>query len=529
MIELLFFSLGRRRVLSIGLICGFFLSVFVVGDLDAQGRRGPAGRSSPRTVEPSTPEQLGMDSAVLADAAGFFLAHRDDYNIHSFTVARNGVVVADGAFFPYQQGELHDIKSVTKVVTSTLIGIAIEEGYIVGVDERVVDFFPNRTIANMSAMKRRLTIEHLMTMSSGFGWVSGSEWEASNDWVQYVLDRPMAHEPGTVWEYIGGNSHLLSAILTEATGLSALEFAEQHLFGPLGIRRVHWLTDPQRAYTEGDGGLGLLPSEVVKIGQLMLQDGVWEGQRILPEGWVDAATSPSAADENFGYNWHHGYVGRWWFFGAHGASGQRLLVCPENDVILYLSGGGGLSNVIDTRYFHATETWVLPAFQSYGPLPEDPDAHALLEGAFETARISTDETYASDPLPPVANEIDGRSYVLEENGYGLQTVTFFFGGDDEVVLRVTTDGGPFEDNFFEWPIGLDGEREFGRGRHGFLAANFGRWVNDQTLTLHIDEVGYVDQWDIDAIFDSDEITIVAQGVIPGTQEEPVTFYGVLED
>jgi hypothetical protein len=162
-------------------------------------------------------------------------------------------------------------------------------------------------------------------------------------------------------------------------------------------------------------------------------------------------------------------------------------------------------------------------------LPEDPDALALLEGAFETAEASTDQPYTPDPLPSVADRVSGRTFLIDENAFGIETVTFFFESDSKMTIRVTTDGLVFEDPFIEWPAGLDGRRAFGRGRHRFLSANVGRWLNQQTVSVHVDEVGYMEHWQIENVFDGDEVTIIAQEATPGSSEDPVTFHGVLDD
>ncbi|HII80645.1 MAG TPA: beta-lactamase family protein, partial [Methanosarcina sp.] len=149
----------------------------------------------------STPEQQGMDSEKLAELLDY--VQENDINIHSLLVIRNGYVVTDAYFYPFSNGSVHDVASVTKSVTGTLIGIAISEEYIAGVDQPVLEFFPNRTVANVDANKKAMTLEDLLTMRSGFECVNEpyevtlEQMEDSPDWVQFTLDLPMAEEPGT--------------------------------------------------------------------------------------------------------------------------------------------------------------------------------------------------------------------------------------------------------------------------------------------------------------------------------------------
>ena len=190
-----------------------------------------------------------MDSELLADMVDAF---RTGGFIHSVLVVRNGYVVLDAYFYPHTKDVRHDVADVTKTITSALVGIAIDQGAIDGVDQRVLDFFPD--VADPDPKKEAMTIEHLLTMTSGLSWSQigvrhaadkRSQMELSGDWVQFVLDRPMSNKPGKVMNYNSGASHLLSAITQKTIGMTAHSFAEKHLFGPLGIADVSWSSDPQ--------------------------------------------------------------------------------------------------------------------------------------------------------------------------------------------------------------------------------------------------------------------------------------------
>jgi CubicO group peptidase (beta-lactamase class C family) len=247
---------------------------------------------------------------------------------------------------------------VTKSVTSTLIGIAINHGEIDGVDERMLPFFshyPN--IANMDARKQAITVEHLLTMTAGFRW---DEWSlpythpansvnlmyVSNDWVKYTLDLPMVDAPGARFEYNSGVSMLLSAILTGATGVSARDYAAEHLFGHIGVTAWQWDSAPQNpGMSIGGWGLRLRPVDMVKFGLLYLQEGQWNDAQIVPGEWVAASTqSHSVIDEwsEYGYQWwtysdrvvSEGLIDRNDVFRAVGRGGQYIWVVPHYDLVV---------------------------------------------------------------------------------------------------------------------------------------------------------------------------------------------------
>jgi CubicO group peptidase (beta-lactamase class C family) len=205
----------------------------------------------------STPEEQGFDSTVLAD--GLLALQEGNVHIDSLLIIRNGYVVLDAYFYPYDRSIPHKLASVTKSIMTTLIGIAVDQGAI-QLDQPMVSFFPDREIANLDARKDQVTIRHLVSMQNGFasGCLVGDEatlnkMRSNPDWVQAALDRKVTVEPGTGFCYDSPGMHLLSAILQEATGMTALEFARQNLFKPLGIQEVYWQSDPQGYTHDMDG------------------------------------------------------------------------------------------------------------------------------------------------------------------------------------------------------------------------------------------------------------------------------------
>ena len=289
---------------------------------------------------PSTPEQQGMSSVKLSEMEQHIAQLSWGQHVRSVLIIRNGYIVHESYYDPaYGVDQIVNIYSCTKSVSSALIGIAIEEGHIGGVNETMVDLFANRTIANLDSRKQAVTLQHLLTMQSGIAWDDDDALHMidSPDWVQYVLDRPMRDDPGTVWVYNSGGSHLLSQIINQTVGNTTRAFAEDRLFSPLGISDYQWEEDPQ-GVVFGGAWLHLRPRDMAKFGFLYLNNGTWDGDQLISAAWVNESTSlfgyPYSESEPYGY----GY--QWWLnleingYMALGYKGQQINVVPEHNLVV---------------------------------------------------------------------------------------------------------------------------------------------------------------------------------------------------
>ena len=287
----------------------------------------------------STPERQGIDSAKLA--AMFDAIDRQALNLHSLLIIRNGYIVAEAYFAPYDAAVKQQVASVTKSVTGMLTGIAIGQGRIQGTDQPVLEFFPNRTVANLDQNKRTMTLEHLLTLTAGFDCDDATgardRMFQSPDWVQFALDLPMAAAPGRQFSYCSPAAHLVSPILSQATGESVRELANEALFAPLGIPPAgpaDWSADPQGA-SQGCCGLALTPRDMAKLGFLYLHGGGWNGQQIVPASWVAASLTPHASD---GTGRDYGYL--FWLYtdqgyaSAMGLGGQDIHIIPAKNMVV---------------------------------------------------------------------------------------------------------------------------------------------------------------------------------------------------
>jgi CubicO group peptidase (beta-lactamase class C family) len=252
--------------------------------LASSGLQGAAAQERKATVWPSpdwrtaSPEDEGMDSEALAG----LVAYGRTLSFDSLLIARHGRLVLDAYYAPYSANVPHSVNSTTKSIVATLIAMLHADGVLDSLDHRVLDYFPDRDFADVDDNKKAITVQHLLNMTSGLAWDEGlavswrslAELRRSRDWVRFILDQPMANQPGEIFYYNSGNSHLLSALITQLTGRTAEDFARDRLFGPLGITNYSWPKDPL-GQSYGGWGLSLKPRDMAKIGYLYLRHGRW--------------------------------------------------------------------------------------------------------------------------------------------------------------------------------------------------------------------------------------------------------------
>lgn len=480
------------RFVAACVVCAGVLACASVPDAFAQETDWPT-----HEWRASSPEAQGMDSEVLADALDYV---RDrQIPIHSLTIVRNGHVVLDTYFWPFQAGHVHDLASVTKSVTSTLAGIAIGR-HELQLREPLTSVFDGRSIANLEERKQRVTIEHLLTMTSGLdcdagrGEITLSQMRESADWTQFMLDLPMRDEPGSRFEYCSGGMHLLSAAITNATGLSALDFARRELFDPLGIGNAAWPADGQ-GVSHGWGDLRLEPLDMAKLGYLWLNNGRWEDRQLIPEAWMRAAAQPQLArnGQKYGY-------GLWVYpdrqpplFEAEGRGGQRISVTPDKNVVVVFTGGTFEPGDIGS--------FILRAIQSDQPLPENPSAAARLATAVEDAATSPQPVSFMSPL---ASTVSGKRYTLAENPLDLKSFVLTFAGDEAAQFQIEL--GDRSDP--PRPVGLDGvPRVSSDGKSGLPVAVSGRWESDRTFVVDYNEIGNINRYRFRLGFSGDEVEV----------------------
>ncbi|MGH2496165.1 MAG: serine hydrolase domain-containing protein [Ktedonobacteraceae bacterium] len=298
----------------------------------------------------TVPSEAGaMDPNTLAQIDHYIAENFP--TLLSLLIVRRGYLVVERYYNQSRHEDSINIKSVTKSIISTLVGIALHKGYLTSLDQRVEEFFPQYFPPDCDPGKREISLQHLLTLRSGLSWVESSAESlpglfASDNWVQYGLRLPLLHTPGEVFAYSTLDAHLLSAVLSRATGSSTLAFANAYLFNSSGSKATEWACDPQ-GYCIGGSELRLTPRDMAKIGNLYLRRGRQAGEQIIPEEYLDTATHTQVftgidviADPNevfsdtYGYLWWISTVGPYTSFYALGYGGQTIYVIPALDVVL---------------------------------------------------------------------------------------------------------------------------------------------------------------------------------------------------
>ncbi len=309
----------------------------------------------------STPEEQGMSSTKLQEMITHII--NAGLDVHSVIVTRNGYVVLEEYPNPYQgqsrtmsfQGT-HYLYSVTKSFSSCLIGMAINQGLIDNTSQTVLSFFPDMTFSNVDERKERMTLNDLLTMRSGLPWdettysfndVRNDVYQVnfnSSGGVQYVLDKPMEYNPGTVFRYNTGASHILSGIIQETTNMTTLEFATENLFNPLNISPVYWPSDT-KGVNFGGFDLQLRPLDMAKFGYLYLNNGTWDYEQLMTAEWIQNTTATVTILSST-----HGYAAQWHtmpdlnVYYAAGLYGQYIFVSPEYNIVAVFTSGYGVGD-----------------------------------------------------------------------------------------------------------------------------------------------------------------------------------------
>jgi len=310
----------------------------------------------------STPEEQGLDSEILDEGIAYLAKNK---GVYSLIIARNGVIVVEKYFHAGRINHAANTQSVTKSILSALVGIAIREGYIESVDQKVSEFLPEYFTDVDDPRKQELTLRHLLTMRAGFDWpdnlVSGLSGE---DWAQAALARPLASPPGRTFAYNSVSSHIISIVLTRATGMSTCEFAYRYLFDPLGITVENWFLDPQ-GHALGGTGLFITPREMLKFGLLYLNRGEWAGVQVVPAEWVTESQGTRVvvsgpANVRYGYFWWQHGAGGHRVNSALGYGGQNINIVPDMNLVMVTTADSwGIPDGIDAFYF--LEHYVMPA------------------------------------------------------------------------------------------------------------------------------------------------------------------------
>jgi CubicO group peptidase (beta-lactamase class C family) len=506
------------RCIPSKLVIAFTLIALLAGCAPSSPKPNPPAYWPTNGWRSTAPEEQGMDSEKLAQMVEHI--QQEKLDVHSLLIIRNGYLVSEFYAYPYSAGQAHWVMSVTKSVISALVGIAIQKGYIKDVHQPLFSLLPDQGVANLDEKKKAITLEDLLTMTSGLDChenpAPGEAFmQASENWIQFMLVLPMAEQPGTTFNYCTSAVELLSAVLQKATGMSTREFANQNLFGPLGIGPIseeRWTSDPQ-GVTVGGYGLALTPTEMAKLGYLFLNQGQWDGQTIVPADWVAASTVSHAnqgAKKEYGYLWWVDPQGKW--YAALGRGGQHIFVYPAENLVVVFTADLPYTNDADLIPLQELlDQYILPSVKSDEPLSANSNSLARLEAGIQA--LAQPQPTVLPPLPSIAAEISGKTYTLEDNPFGWQTMIFTFqDGADEA--KVTLNGVQ------QFTIGLDNVyRVFSLGDTAFPQAFRGYWETPDTFVIDDSVLGQMLQFTFRIQFSGDTLHITAKEKFSGSSFE----------
>ena len=373
------------------------------------------------------PREAGVNAAIVAafldDAAAAGL------DIHGVMLHRAGRVVAEGWRWPYRADRPRIMHSATKSVMACAIGMALEEGRF-GLQDKVVSFFPELIHGSVDAKLASMTVEHLLTMRAGHAEeTSGSIWRGiASSWTAEFFKIPLVYQPGTTFMYTSAASYMLSAILTQVTGQTLHEYLKPRFFEPLGIVAEQWDLGPDNV-NPGGNGLTMKTADLLKLGVLHAQGGVWEGRRLLSAAWIAAATRSHGDD--YGYQWAT-MAGD--AYAAIGIFMQFVMVFPHHQATLAVVGasqeGSRVYRPIVQRHFPRAFEERLPASEA-----QEADAH------LRSRLVAAGE---QPPLTPNASNtaarISGKTFRVEPNPLGVTAVSFSFEKDRCVFHLVDAAG-----------------------------------------------------------------------------------------
>lgn len=459
----------------------------------------------------SAPEEQGLDSALILQM--FQEIQGQNIDIHSFLLVRNGYLVTEAYFDPYTRNIKHPVYSATKSVISILTGIAIHEGYIESVDQKVLGFFPE-IAKNVTDQKLlNLTIRHLLTMSAGYNTRTIPYTEvlatkdASFDTVDHILTyNSILDQPGTTFYYDSGLPHLMSAIIQKTTGMTTRAYAQEKLFGPLGITGVTWDTDP-RGIPLGCTGLMLSPRDMAKLGYLYLSHGQWNGNQIVPRKWVDESTTRhietkglmnEAEEDGYGYYWWTDAYGG---YSAHGSGGQYIFVVPRLKLVAVFTAGLADSDFPIPR--RLLEKYILPAAASTVALPPSQAASDLQAYIEHIAHPAAELA----PLPAIARQISGKTFQMTESpGPYVEKFTLFFEeGEPYYRLESTWPEGDYKGQG-----GLNHRFYVNEVMHGTQVDQFalkGYWKDEKTFVETVKNLSQIESVIFTYTFDGDTVTL----------------------
>ena len=403
------------------------LMLLIFGSVITMNLEGQITNKLPR----STPESEGVSSAGIIDFINAVDTGRQE--IHSFMFIRHGKVIAEGWWNPYGPDYRHVMYSASKTFTATGIGLAVSENRL-KLSDKVISFFPYSLPDSIGNYMKDLTVQNLLTMS--VGQVPAPMGAGLNDdWIRSFISQEPVHKPGTVFLYNNMATFMLSAIVQQVTGQTLFDYLKPRIFDPLAIRGIDWDMNPQ-GINLGMIGLRLRTEDMARFGQLLLQNGKWNGKQLIPAKWVEEATSfkisssdPSNKMPKDKNDWAQGYCYQMWrgrnnTVRLDGMAGQFVVLIPDKDAIIVFT-----ANAKNTQEeLNLAHDYLIPAIKSEKAIAANPASYAELLKKQAGLKIKDDDSKVI--TSNVTGKISGKEFLLGDNDFGIQSVYFTFKNDE---------------------------------------------------------------------------------------------------
>ncbi|HLK56917.1 MAG TPA: serine hydrolase [Chthonomonadaceae bacterium] len=391
----------------------------------ASSEAAPTASSPVHKLPRTHPETVGISPEAIL--AFIHAVEQSVGGLHSFMLLRHGQVAAEGWWTPYAPASPHMLFSLSKSFTSTAVGLAIAEGHL-HVEDAVTSFFPDSLPSPVSENLAAMQVRHLLSMSTGHDKDATGPTTAQpeGDWVRGFLSLPVEHAPGSKFVYNSAATYMLSAIVQKLTGKTVLDYLTPRLFAPLGIQDATWEKCP-RGIDTGGWGLSIKTEDIARFGQLYLQHGQWQGQQLVPQDWVEQATTKhiSNGDPAAASDWSQGYCYQFWrcrheAYRGDGAFGQYCVVMPQQDAVLAITSGvADMQAVLNAVWDH-----LLPGIQS-APLTS---SQASKELPHTIQKLALPHP-TGQTTSPTAAKVSGKAFRFEPNSQQVESLTLTFEGD----------------------------------------------------------------------------------------------------
>jgi CubicO group peptidase (beta-lactamase class C family) len=470
------------------------------------------------TLPKSTPEAEGVSSQNILNFID--AAEKSKHELHSIMILRHGKVIAEGWWAPYQPELKHTTYSTSKSFTSTAVGFAVSE-HRLSLTDKVVSFFPNDLPDTVSKNLALLTVKDLITMSVGqepdptFNIVT-----RDTNWIRSFFATPVKNRPGTKFLYNSLATYMLSAIVQKVTGEKVIDYLKPRLFEPLKIEGVDWEVDPKGINT-GGWGLRLKTEDMAKFGQLYLQKGKWNDLQILPAEWIEEATSfkidqapgvpPAAKDTN---DWMQGYCYQFWrcrnnAYRADGAYGQYVIVLPEHDAVIAITGETpDMQGVLNLVWEH-----LLPAFKKE-KLPVNSEVANKLNDKLTSLALPLFPKVKASPLESTVNNV---TFSVSKNELDIDSITFNLKDHQwHLVIHSRNNGYDMGFGSGNWKLGetsrmgpylVAGAKGAYSGLRPLKIAGNYQWSDSNTLKLKLRYIESPHSQDISCSFSNDSISV----------------------